>query len=255
MTRSARRISLAPAYILHHRPYRDTSRILEVLTREHGRLSLFARGVRGPKAKLAAVLQPFQPLLLSWSGRGEAGQLTAAESAVPGPPLPADSLMAAFYLNELLLKLTTRHDPLPTLFDDYHAAVEGLRAGTAQQPVLRIFEKRLLDSLGYGPDLGGEAQTGKPIEANAYYHFRPAQGLVPAAAGASGAVAGSSVIRLAEEQLSAAQELEDARCLLQAALRLCLEGRELNTRSVARAIRGLKPDDGRRRVRGRTARE
>ena len=73
MTRNVRRITLAPAYILHHRPYRDTSRILEVITRDHGRLCLFARGVRGPKAKLASVLQPFQLLLLSWSGRGEAG--------------------------------------------------------------------------------------------------------------------------------------------------------------------------------------
>jgi DNA repair protein RecO (recombination protein O) len=69
MTRDLRRVQLAPAYILHHRPYRDTSRILEVLTREHGRLSLFARGVRGPKAKLASVLQPFQLLLVSWSRR------------------------------------------------------------------------------------------------------------------------------------------------------------------------------------------
>src|SRR5690348_2325781 len=121
MTRHVRRVTLTPAYILHHRPYRDTSRILEVLTREHGRLSLFARGVRGPKAKLSSVLQPFQLLLLSWSGRGEAAQLTGAESADHSPTPPGVSLMASFYLNELLMKLTTRHDPLPALFDDYHA--------------------------------------------------------------------------------------------------------------------------------------
>ena len=129
MTRNVRRINLAPAYILHHRPYRDTSRILEVITRDHGRLSLFARGVRGPKARLASVLQPFQLLLLSWSGRGEAAQLTAAESADHDPAVPAGSLMGSFYLNELLMKLTTRHDPLPSLFDDYHATVDGLRRG------------------------------------------------------------------------------------------------------------------------------
>ena len=81
MSRSLRRIELTPGYVLHHRPWRDTSRILEVLTREHGRLTLFARGVRGPAAKLSAVLQPFQPLLLSWSGRGEAASLTGAERA------------------------------------------------------------------------------------------------------------------------------------------------------------------------------
>jgi len=255
MTRSARRITLAPAYILHHRPYRDTSRILEVLTREHGRLSLFARAVRGPKARLAAVLQPFQLLLLSWSGRGEAAQLTAAEAAGHNAPLPPASLMASFYLNELLLKLTTRHDPLPALFDDYHAAVESLRHRRSQEPVLRIFEKRLLDSLGYGPDLAGEAHTGKPIAADAYYHFRPAQGLVPAMADASGVLAGASLIRLAEEQLSDARELEDARRLLQAALAHCLEGRELNTRTVARSIRGLRPGNSPPSARARTSRE
>jgi len=134
MTRNVRRIQLAPAYILHHRPYRDTSRILEVITRDHGRLSVFARGVRGPKARLASVLQPFQLLLLSWSGRGEAAQLTGAESADHHPPLPAACLMASFYLNELLMKLTTRHDPLPVLFDDYHATVEGLRQGVLLEP-------------------------------------------------------------------------------------------------------------------------
>src|ERR1700758_806319 len=116
MTRNVRRITLAPAYILHHRPYRDTSRILDVITREHGRLTLFARGVRGPKAKLAAVLQPFQLLLLSWSGRGEAPQLTGAERAAATAALPPTCLLAGFYLNELLLKLTTRHDALPELF-------------------------------------------------------------------------------------------------------------------------------------------
>ena len=81
MTPSTRRVELTPGYVLHHRPWRDSSRILEVLSREHGRLTLFARGVRGAAARLAPVLQPFQPLLLSWSGRGEAPNLTTAERA------------------------------------------------------------------------------------------------------------------------------------------------------------------------------
>ncbi|MGH8140753.1 MAG: DNA repair protein RecO [Steroidobacteraceae bacterium] len=248
MTRTARRIALAPAYILHHRPYRDTSRILEVLTREHGRLSLFARAVRGPKAKLASVLQPFQLLLLSWSGRGEAGQLTAAESAEHAAPLPAACLMAAFYLNELLIKLTTRHDPLPALFDDYHAALDRLRRGTPLEQALRIFEKRLLDALGYGLDLGAEAHTGKVIEAGGYYHFRPAQGLFPTVAGAAGALSGRSLMSLAGERLADARELDDSRRLLQAALAQCLEGRELRTRAVARSVQDLRPGSGRVRA-------
>jgi DNA repair protein RecO (recombination protein O) len=182
------------------------------------------------------VLQPFQLLLLSWSGRGEAAQLTGAESADHHPPMPAACLMASFYLNELLMKLTTRHDPLPVLFDDYHVTVEGLRQGVLLEPSLRIFEKRLLDTLGYGLDLATQAQTGKPVEPDEYYHFRPAQGLFPTVAEAAGAISGRSLISLASEQLQSGRDLEDARRLLQAALAQCLEGRELSTRVVAKAV-------------------
>jgi len=236
MSREQRRVQLAPAYILHHHPYRDTSRILEVLSRDHGRITLFARGVRGPKAKLAAALQPFQPLLVSWSGRGEAAQLTGAEIAGARAPVPAAKLMAAFYCNELLLKLTTRHDPLPGLFDSYHRALAALRAEQAPEPGLRLFEKRLLETLGYGLELTVEARTGRRIEPHAYYHFRPAQGLFPTVAEAAGAIAGSSLEALAGETLADERALEDARRLLKAALAECLEGRELATRAVARAI-------------------
>jgi len=249
MSRDPRRVQLAPAYILHHRPYRDTSRILEVLTREHGRLSLFARGVRGPKAKLASVLQPFQLLLVSWTGRGDAGHLTAAETAGHGAPVPAACLMAAFYLNELLLKLTTRHDPLPGLFDDYQVTLEALRAAEPLEPRLRVFEKRLLESLGYGLELAFQAQSGGPIEPGGYYHFKPAQGLFPTVKDAAGALAGTSLLNLAREELSQPRELDDARRLLQAALAECLEGRELTTRVVAKSIarrEGDKRDGGRR---------
>ncbi|HKT71972.1 MAG TPA: DNA repair protein RecO [Steroidobacteraceae bacterium] len=251
MTAPRRRIQLAPGYILHHRPYRDTSRILEVLTREQGRLSVFARGARGPKSKLASALQPFQLLLLSWSGRGEAAQLTGAECGDPGPPLPAGCVMAAFYLNELLLKLTTRHDPLPSLFDDYHETLQALRAGAPLEPRLRIFEKRLLESVGYGLDLTSEARAGRRIEADEYYHFQPTQGLCATDPQAPGALAGRSLLRLASEQLTESRDLDDSRRLLQAALAQCLEGRELATRAVARSLVHRKnPPAGRTRRRG-----
>ena len=242
MSRSVRRVALAPGYLLHHRPWRDTSRILEVLTREHGRLTLFARGVRGPNAKLAPVLQPFQLLLLSWSGRGEAPQLTAAERAAAAGPLPQDRLLAAFYLNELLLKLTTPHDALPELFDHYHGTLEQLRGGTPLEPVLRVFEKRLLEVLGYGLDLATEARSGLPLEPDGYYDFHPGVGLLPARGAAASALRGHSLLSLARESLREERELEDARRVLQAALGACLEGRPLTTRQVARAMkRGSTP--------------
>ena len=238
MTRSSRRIDLTPGYVLHHRPWRDTSRILEVLTREHGRLTLFARGVRGPRARLAPVLQPFQPLLVSFSGRGEAAQLTAAERCGEAATLPAATLMAAFYLNELLLKLTTRHDPLPQLYDHYDATLRALRSGAALEPCLRIFEKRLLEVLGYGLDLKSEAYSGRPILAQGYYHFRPAQGLITAGNVRTGTLSGDSLLALAAEELGSERALADARRLLHSALAACLEGRQLSTRTVARALHG-----------------
>jgi DNA repair protein RecO (recombination protein O) len=236
MSRSLRRVALTPGYLLHHWPWRDTSRILEVFTREHGRLTLFARGVRGPTARLSAVLQPFQRLLLSWSGRGEAPQLTGAERAAQGCPLPPGAVLAAFYVNELLLRLTTRHDALPELFDHYHGTLEQLRAGAPLEPCLRIFEKRLLELLGYGLDLAAEATSGTPLAPDRYYDFRPGVGLVPAARSMQ-ALSGRSLLSLAGETLSGARELEDAQRLLQAALGACLEGRPLSTRAVAKSMK------------------
>jgi len=168
-------------------------------------------------------------LLFSWNGRGEAAQLTAAESAQALAPLPSPALMSAFYLNELLLKLTTRHDPHPMLFDTYHEALDGLRAGGPLEPQLRVFEKRLLEALGYGLDL-------TRIDSDEYYLFRPEQGLVPTVADATGALAGRSLLSLANEHFTEARELEDSKRLLQAALAQCLEGRPINTRTVARAV-------------------
>jgi DNA repair protein RecO (recombination protein O) len=236
MTRNPRRVSLASAYILHHRPFRETGRIFEVLTREDGRLSVFARGVRGPKARMAAVLQPFRLLLLSYSGRGEAPSLTGAEGAGDAPALPSPCLLSGFYLNELVLQLTTRHDPQPALFDAYHSAIQSLKAGAPLAPVLRVFEKRLLQMVGYGLDLGNEATSGRPIELEGYYYFRPGEGLYPADAARPGALAGRSLASLESEELAEARELQDARTLLQAALAHCLEGRELSTRTVARSM-------------------
>lgn len=241
-TEHPRRILLAPGYILHHRPYRDTSRILEVLARDHGRLTLFARGVRGPKPRFGGVLQPFDLLLLSFQAGREAGQLTAAEAAESAPPLPAGSLMAAFYLNELLLKLTARHDPMAEVFDDYRRALGGLRSGRRIEAVLRVFEKRLLEALGYGVDLTSEARTGRAIEAGGFYRFQASQGLVPAREGDAEAVAGSSMMALAGEDLGEelgegrGRVLEDARRVLKAVLAERLEGKELTTRRVARAV-------------------
>lgn len=239
MTRSLRKADLTGAYVLHHRPYRDTSRIVDLFSREHGRLTLFARGVRGAKSRTASLLQPFVPLLVSWRGHGEAAQLTGVELAAGGAvALPPAVLMSGFYLNELVLRLTTRDDPHPGLFDAYGETLAALASGAAPEAPLRAFEHRLLTDLGYGVDLGFEVEAGRAIDPEGRYVYRAGLGVARAVADAPGSVAGRSLLRLAAGTLAEPAELDDARRVLRAALDYCLEGRQLATRAVARAVAG-----------------
>jgi DNA repair protein RecO (recombination protein O) len=228
---STLRVELAPAYVLHHAPWRDTSRIYEVLTRDHGRLSLFARGVRGPKSRIAGVLQPFVPILVSFSLRGDAGNLNAAEPG-PGaaelPPLAPADVLSGWYLNELVLKLTVRHDVQAEIFEHYHRALIALRSGAVVARELRLFEKRLLESLGYGLDLRvdrvADGDSG-PLG----YHY--------------GSASAATLRSLAAERLDEPAALEEARTILRKALAACLEGRTLRTRRVAEDLRKLRQTD------------
>jgi DNA repair protein RecO (recombination protein O) len=237
MSRGAQRVQLTRAYVLHQRPFRDSSLIVEVFAREHGRMTLFARAARGPRSRFA-LLQPFRALLLSWSGRGEAPALTGAENAGAVALLPAAQLMSAFYLNELLLKLVTRHDPHPELFDQYEATLGLLGQAVPADASLRQFEARLLEFIGYGLNLAAEADTGQPVREAAFYHFQPGvHGFVIAEPGSSGAIGGGVLQRLAGGGgFESDAELRQARALMRAALDHCLEGRELHTRTVARSL-------------------
>jgi len=225
---SRERVTLEPAYLLHSREYRDTSRILDVFSARHGRITLFARGVRGPKSKLASLLMPFRALLLSWSGRGDAAQLTAAERQPESPVLPARQVLSGFYLNELIINLTTRHDPQPQLFEDYGEALRRLAGDTAPEPTLRVFEKRLLTHLGYGLEFAVAAQN--------FYRFHVGEGLAQVREDSPGAYSGRCLLALQDEELRDAEALDVARRLLRQALDHCLEGRELRTRTVARSM-------------------
>jgi DNA repair protein RecO (recombination protein O) len=238
----ARRIQLQPAYVLHHRPYRDTSRILELFTRDHGRVSVFARGARGGSksgSSLIPILQPFNRLLVSWSGRGEAGQLTGAEFDGAMQPLPPDRLVHAFYLNELLLKLFARHDSHPDVFALYSQTLQQLKDEDPVRP-LRLFEKRLLEAIGYGLALERDAHDDTPLKPEASYHYRLEQGPVRVHAVMENntvVYSGATLLSLAREELTDASVCADARRLLRAALDRCLDGRELRSRQVMLALR------------------
>jgi len=234
--KSTRRVLLAPAYVLHQYAYRDTSRIVEVFTSEHGRLTLFARGANGPKSALRGVLRPFQRMLVSWSGRSEACQLVTAEIDGPLTALPKERLMSGFYLNELLLKLTERLDPHPEIFFSYASCIQVLCDGEALEPTLRRFEKRLLNDLGYGMELA-RTDEGAPVEPDGYYRFALQSGLKACVAEAPGAVYGQSLADLEAERFGDARSLRDAKRVLRAALDACLDGRSLKSREVMQALR------------------
>ncbi len=174
------RAVLQPAYILHSRPYRDTSLLLEAFTAEDGRLSLVSRGARrrARGGSGSALLQPFTPLLLTFGGRSELKTLTAVESAGAALRLAGERLFSGLYLNELLVRLLHRNDPHPGLFAAYGAALEGVSGDDEIETVLRRFEFTLLDELGYSFDLAAEGDTGAAVRSGHWYHYRPDCGLV-----------------------------------------------------------------------------
>ena len=240
-------------YVLHSYPYRETSLILQVWTEKHGRLGLVAKGVRRPKSAQRAVLVPFQPLSLDWFGRGELRTLKTAEPSAPATPLAGASLLSAFYLNELLLKLTTRDDPHEALFEAYDEAVTRLRAlsrsrdaSTAEvERVLRRFELRLLQELGYALELAREAGTHAPIAAEREYLYVVERGPVPAP-GEGGTPAnavrlrGATLLDLEQGRLDDAATASQAKHLMRLLINHSLNGQELATRAMVRDLQRLE---------------
>jgi DNA repair protein RecO (recombination protein O) len=231
------RISLEPAYVLHQRPYQDSSLLLEVFTPKHGRVGLVARGVRKPKGRWQALLQPFVPLLLSWSGRGELGTVTDAEMSGVPHPLKGQVLLSGFYVNELLTRLLHRHDPHPELFDYYHALLNRLSLlsdGQQLQQPLRLFEKQLLQEIGYGLVLEHEVASGSAIEKDASYSYQLGEGPLMTTDPSRDplVIRGRSLLALANERLDDTETLRDAKRLLRAALDQQLGGRPLHSRQL-----------------------
>jgi DNA repair protein RecO (recombination protein O) len=180
------RVSLEPAYVLHARPYLESSLLLEAFTRDHGRVGLVARGARGSRSRWKSLLQPFRPLLLSWSQRGELGTLTAADQVASPPPAQGQALFCGLYANELLVRSLHRADPHPELFESYRHLLNDLSAQCPPEPVLRMFEKQLLDALGFGLQLECEYGNGKPVVGSAWYAYVPERGLVRRELGKTG---------------------------------------------------------------------
>jgi DNA repair protein RecO (recombination protein O) len=232
------RVLLQPAFVLHRRPYRNTSLLLEAFGQDHGRLGLVARGAVAPRSRLKGLLQPFAPLLLSWTGAGELATLTAAEETGHPIPLPPNRVLAGLYVNELLVRLLPRLDPQPGLFAAYRILLTELAATSGEEPPLRRFEKRLLEELGYGLTLDREAASGAPIVAEAEYRYVVDRG--PLIAGQSGVgvpISGRSLLALRDGMLVDPAVLREVKRLTRAALAEQLRGRALKTRELYRVKR------------------
>ena len=170
------RIDNEPAFVLHARPWRESSLLVEALGANHGRIGLLARGVQGPKRQvLRAALQPLQYVRLDAVQRGELAQLRTAEALDAAPQLVGEATLAAFYINELVLRLAPRGDPQPELFAAYARTRARLGAGEPLGWTLRRFERDLLDALGFGFDCAVDGD-GVAIDPAARYRIDPEHG-------------------------------------------------------------------------------
>lgn len=232
------RIEQQPGYVLHARPYRETSLLLECLTREHGRLGVVARGVRGERARLRrAQLEPFQPLALDLLLRGEMATLNAVETVGTSLRLPGDAGLAGLYLNELVVRLTERQDPFPLLFDAYAQTLARLARDEPLAWSLRRFERDLLEAIGYGLQLQYESDTGEPLAPDAYYRYQVEQGAVRCTAGHTQALRGSDLLALAQDRAPDSPGLKSLRDLMREVIRFHLGGGELRAwRVLAMAV-------------------
>jgi len=227
------RHALEAAYVLHARPYRETSLLLEVLTAGLGRVGMVARGARRPRASVRGLLQPFQPLLLGWSGRGELRTLRAAEPAGPPWRLAGRALVGALHLNGLACTALAREDPHPEVFAAYDAALRGLaRPGAEVDGVLRRFELALLGALGYGPVLTRDVH-GAPVRADGVYGYDPEHGPVPASAAHGGLrLRGATLLALARGEALPEAARPEARALLRMLLARHFGARQRRVREV-----------------------
>lgn len=237
-----RRVAQQPAFVLHNRAYRNTSLLIDALTRDHGRIGMVARGVRGANAAKRARLQAFRELRLSYSGGGELKNLSDVEETEPAPGLRGEALACGYYVNELVLRLTLKDDPVDGLFDAYRRALQGLAEGGEVETALRLFELRLLRLLGYGLVLERD-DRGEALQPDRHYHYLSDVGPVAATTltPEQGAcrVSGACLIGLRQEMLPA-QCRAEAKRLLQTALQAHLGEAGLRSRDFLSDLRRLR---------------
>jgi DNA repair protein RecO (recombination protein O) len=227
------RIAGQPAFVLHSYPYKETSLIVDMFTRDHGRIGVVAKGAKRPLSKLRGVLQTFQPLSVSMSGKSELRTLIDADWVGGMLPLEKTALLCGFYLNELLVKLLARDDPHPKLFDHYVATLNELAHNEPAQIVLRKFERALLKETGVAADLTRDTGTRAPVEAGELYVVDPERGARVAQMGDTWpVVTGKTLIDMENEHYGDPQTQAQSKQLMRFLLAYHLGGAPLNTRQI-----------------------
>ncbi len=244
----AQRVQEQPAYVLHHRPFKDSSQILDLVTRDFGRIAVVARGSRGSRSRLAGVLRPFLPLRISWVAKSDLGTLIGAEAAGAPQAIHGDALLAAFYVNELLLNFLHRHDPQPAIFVLYRQTIAALSQDADIATTLRSFEIELLSLLGYALNFRHESASHQVLEPAQHYEYRVEQG--PVAVGrAQGPMVfpGALLLSIDSREFSDPEVLRAAGRVLREVVRHHLGGRELKSRKVLQELRRgrIAPANGR----------
>lgn len=208
--------------------------LLEAFTREHGRVGLVARGARGARSRWKNMLQPFRPLLLSWSQRGELGTLTGADQVAAPPALAGEYLFCALYGNELLVRFLQRSDPHAGLFDRYRQMLAALADSRAPQPILRLFEYHVLAAAGFGLQLEHESASGQELRPDAWYLYQPESGPVLrelATGPADELVSGAALLALKSGEIGE-QHLKELKVLMRRLIRYYLGDRAINSQQL-----------------------
>jgi DNA repair protein RecO (recombination protein O) len=222
-----------PSFVLHSYPYKETSLIVDMFTRDHGRIGVVAKGAKRPLSKLRGVLQTFQPLSISFSGKSELRTLIDADWVGGMLPIEKTALLCGFYLNELLVKLLARDDPHPKLFDHYVATLNELAHNEPAQIVLRKFERALLKETGVATDLTRDTGTRARVELDGAYVVDPERGTRRAQAGDTWpVVSGKTLSDMENEDYGDPQTQAQSKQLMRFLLAYHLGGAPLNTRQI-----------------------
>ncbi len=225
---------LQRCFVLHRRPYSESSLILDVFSEEFGRLTLMAKGARGKRSTSRGALQPFTPLLLKWSGKGSMKTLRQAEAISLGLPLSGIQLYSAFYVNELLCRLLRQDIAVPELFHDYLQALTELAQDQNPEPALRRFELALLSAMGYGVDFLHCAGSGEPVSATMTYRYREQRGFIASVRQDQLTFLGAELIAISERRFMTPEQLKAAKRFTRIALKPYLGSQPLKSREMFR---------------------